>query len=241
MFRWGVRILAGLGILPGQAMSQGAMVPGGSVAPPAARVAPTPPPAPTLTPLPLPTVTPPPTVLAPPAPGRGAPPTATVVAPMPGDAGKSISRSTGVPSRWSNAKALPSVGATWSGPGGTGRVVSDGTGTLSLGFLPQGTYDIAFDTSGIGANQPSSRLLVGLLLPGGKKARTASRPFTPGLKGTAKLEVGPNGEAKSILWAWGGRNISTEEEEAPTWSLPGGRDTRLVFAMAADANTKPGK
>ncbi|MCF8532580.1 MAG: hypothetical protein K9G48_06225 [Reyranella sp.] len=146
------------------------------------------------------------------------------------------------PSRWSSATPLQSVSATWSGPGGQGRLVTDGKGILALGALSPGTYDITFDTSGIVVDQPSPRLLVGLLLPAVQKVRTASIPLTPGLKGKAKLEIGSNGEAKSIRWTrqdGGGFSISAEEIAMSTLSR--GRGIRLVFAVLSDANTKAGR
>jgi hypothetical protein len=131
------------------------------------------------------------------------------------------------------------VSVTWSGRGGSGRATSDGRGNLSLGFLPPGTYEIAFETPGAGAKQPSLILLVGLLAPAGPKARTASRRFTPGVRGRAVLDVGADGQPKSVRWAIGDSDdVSDVQEEAPSWSPPNARDTRLVFAVSPNSSPK---
>jgi hypothetical protein len=171
------------------------------------------------------------------------PSTPAVVAPPRGDAGKAAnSHATKAPSRWSNATPLSGVSATWSGPSGQGRLVTDDKGILALGALSPGTYSLAFDTSGIAPNHPSPRLLVGLLQPAVQKVRTVSKPLTPGLKGRLKIEVGPNGDAKTIRSVRddGGGESDSEVGDAAAIAF-GGRGIRLMFALSPNANPNSGR
>ncbi len=236
--RLGLKVLVGLGLLPAQALSQGPMAPGGSVAPPAVRVGP--PAAPSVPPIVpnAPTFVPSSPVMAPQQPVKPITPTTTVDAPRPGNAGRAVgSPGSGVPLRWSTATPLSGVSAGWSGPSGQGRLVTDDKGVLALGALSPGAYTITFDTSGVAPNQPSPKLLIGLLLPAVQKVRTVSKSMTPGLKGRLKIEVGSNGEAKTIrsIRADGGEDSASSEEDAAAFAASG-RGIRLVFAVASSAN-----
>lgn len=236
--RWGLKVLVGLGLFPGQALSQGTMAPGGSIVPPPVRVGPSAAPsAPPLMPNP-PILVPSSPVVAPHQPVKPSAPTTTIDAPRPGDGGRPVSpHGIIAPSRWSTATPLSGVSAGWSGPSGQGRLVTDGNGVLALGALSPGVYTITYDTSSVARNQLSPKLLVGLLLPQVQKVRTVSKSLTPGLKGSLKIEVGPNGEAKTIRSTReDGSEESVSSEEYAAALAAGGRGIRLVFAVASNAN-----
>lgn len=133
------------------------------------------------------------------------------------------------PSPWSASTPLSGVGATLTDPSGgrTRRAVSNREGTLSLGSLPQGTYDIAIELPRMGTNQERQHVLVGVLVP---TAQTLVGTTTSvvSLKGKVRVVVGPNGEPRMVSSAVGG--VAHEEAwDANKFGAVGGRDVRLVF------------
>jgi autotransporter-associated beta strand protein len=124
--------------------------------------------------------------------------------------------------------------------------VSDGNGGVLLGRnLPQGTYDVSFEfPRTAGGGQPTQqRVLVGLLLPAVQAVRGVEIPLTPGLRGRAKLDVGPNGALSTITWTWSDGGITATDywEASGLAAAPSGQgETRLVFLIVTGADAGGG-
>lgn len=131
---------------------------------------------------------------------------------------------------------LPGVSTTWTGPGGRGGAVTDAKGVLSLGSLPQGSYDLTLQVPTRSGNQPAQqRVLIGLLLPAVQKVRGVAVPS--GAKVNVKFDVSRDGTVTTAKWSVDG-GVTHED----TWDqqrlpgLPSGTTGGTTFALVEANN-----
>lgn len=232
---------------------------GPAVAPP--HVAP--PPAPAVTPA-APTVTPvTPTIPTPKTPVVTAPviPSIPTASPAPGTSSgepraAGFSERRPVFDRWGNQ--LAGIPVTWWTPNGPRQAVSDASGTVTLGRLPEGVHEITVSTrsAGVssGGNQSSPQeiqaVLIALLLPAVQKVgesahRVLTHPVKTGPDVHVRLGVGPDGKVTSVDWGDGTRvavgDVNGDGvpelkafEDLAKHGAPG--ETRIAFASSSPGN-----
>ena len=141
-------------------------------------------------------------------------------------------------SKWSSADPVSGVVATLTDPSGgrTRRAISNAEGVLSLGPVPEGTYDLAIELPRASTNRPErQQVLVGMLAP---KTQTliGTTTWVRAQNGKLKVVIGPKGEPEAITSFEGVTH--KDAWDVNKFGAGGGRDVRLVILLPSAAQAQ---